>query len=459
MALEWIPEPISDDAPCGPNLDATDDAEFVDYYFDAMGRLPDPYFTPGVNTGSGKTPDKLFDPKSVDWPAESEAIESLLQKSRDIRLLALRAQWAVLAGRLPDMADSVRAIADALEAFGGDLHPESHGGIQDRRDALGELGSRDSIQLPLMYCGLTGNGDVTVRRMRVAEGRYTAGDGEGDVNAGAMRSLLASTDVAAQVGRSHAALITLADAFNRIIRHCKLNDSFNPDFGETVNILNEMRGLINDARPDLRGAEADLEPAPAEEEEAGEDGGEETAGAEESGGVTTMVVQNLPASAIKSHAEARQALLTCEVYFRAKEPSSAALLLVVQARLLIGKSLMEAMQILLPAEAQKAIVSFGPQAGFALPVDKLRQLSAEVPNGAPVQPPEVEEVGDPPVVTNTGEAAAALKGVEDFFRRSEKSSPVPILLQRARSYLDKDFQALMSELIPAAPAPAAAPAQ
>ncbi len=458
MALEWITEPISDDAPCGPNLDATDDAEFVDYYFDAMGRLPDPYFTPGVNTGSGQTPDKLFDPKSVDWAAESEAIEGLLHKSRDIRLLALRAQWAVLAGRLPDMADSVRAIADALESFGADLHPEAHSGIQDRRDALGELGSRDAIQLPLMYCGLTGTTDVTVRRMRVAEGRYTAGDGESDVNAGSMRSMLASADSAAQVGRSHAALMTLADAFNRIIRNCKLNDGFNPDFGETINILNEMRGLITDARPDLRGAEADLEPAEAEDG-AGDAEGAATDGGEESGGTTTMVVQNLPPSAIRSHAEARQALLTCEVYFRAKEPSSAALLLVVQARLLIGKSLMEAMQILLPAESQKAIVSFGPQTGFALPVDKLRQLSAEVPNGAPVQPPEVEEVGDPPVVTNTGEAAAALKGVEDFFRRSEKSSPVPILLQRARSYLDKDFQALMSELIPAAPAAPAAPAQ
>ena len=34
MALEWITEKVSDDAPCGPDLDATDDPEYVDYYFD-----------------------------------------------------------------------------------------------------------------------------------------------------------------------------------------------------------------------------------------------------------------------------------------------------------------------------------------------------------------------------------------------------------------------------------------
>lgn len=452
MALEWITTPVSEEAPCGPDLDATDDAEFVDYYFDALGRLPDPYFTPGVNTGNGKTPDRLFDPRSVDFAGECGQIDGMLRRSRDIRLLVLRAQWAILAGRLPDMAEAVKAVADGLETFGAEMHPATHSTVQSRREALGELGMRDSVQMPLMYCGLTGDPDVTLRRFRVADGRYTAGDGEDDVSGSRLRSALASSDMAAQVARSHAALITLADAFNRILRACKTNETqpFTPDVSETIAILDEMRGLINDARPDLRGAEADLEPSEAEEAPVAEDGAE--AGAEGSEAPVAAAAP-VPAGAIKSHAEARQALLTCEVYFRAFEPSSAALLLVTQARLLIGKSLIEAMDILLPSDASRAVVEFGPQSGFALPLDKLQALSREVPEGAPVQPPEQAEVCDPPVVTSTAEAAGVLRAVEDFFRRSEKSSPVPILLQRARSYLDKDFQSLMAELIPVPPSP------
>lgn len=455
MAMDWITTPVSDGEPCGPDLDSTDDAEYVDYYFDALGRLPDPYFTPGVTTpDGGKTPDRLFDPRSVEHGKEYEQIDGMLQRSRDIRLLALRAQWAALAGRLPEVADAVKAIADGIDAFGNDMHPQAHSSINDRRDAINELGVFDSMQMPLQYCGLVGTTDVTLRKLRVADGKYTAADGEEELDGGNMRSLLGSNDVADHVSRSHAALITLAEAFNRIQRACKLNETqpFSPEIGETIAILDEMRGAINDARPDLRGAEADLAPIEEVEEYPEEEGGADGGEAGE-GGVTMVAAAPLPPSAIKSHAEARQALLTVEVYFRAFEPSSAALLLVTQARLLIGKSLMEAMQILLPSEAGKAVVEFGPQAGFALSVDKLKALANEAPSGAPVSPPEPEEVGDPPVVTTTAEASSALRGVEDFFRRSEKSSPVPILLQRARSYLDKDFQALMSELIPA-PKPA-----
>ncbi len=456
--MDWITTPVSDDDPCGPDLDATDDADFVDYYFDALGRLPDPYFTPGMTKpDGGRTPDRVFDQKSVDHAAEYGRIDDMLKRSRDIRLLVLRAQWAVLAGRLPDMAAAVKAIADGIEAFGNDMHPVAHGAINDRRDALSELGQRDSVQLPLQYVGLTGNTEVTLRRIRVADGKYTPGDGEKNLDGSKLRSMLASPEAAAAVARNHAALISLAESFIRILRACKLNETqpFVPEVTETVAILDEMRGLINDARPDLRGAEADLEAAAAD---AAEEGGPEAGAAADTpaddGAPAAPAAPPLPASAIRSHAEARQALLTCEVYFRAYEPSSAALLLVTQARLLIGKSLMEAMQILLPSEAGKAMIEFGPQTGFVLSTDKLKALSNEAPSGAPAPAPEPAEVGDPPVVTNTQEAAAALRGVEDFFRRSEKSSPVPILLQRARSYLDKDFQALMSELIPA-PKPAA----
>lgn len=70
MALEWALKPVSDDAPCGPDLDKSDDADFVDYYFDALGRLPERYVIPGMTVRQGdkdvQTPDRVFDPKTVE---------------------------------------------------------------------------------------------------------------------------------------------------------------------------------------------------------------------------------------------------------------------------------------------------------------------------------------------------------------------------------------------------------
>ena len=44
--------------------------------------------------------------------------------------------------------------------------------------------------------------------------------------------------------------------------------------------------------------------------------------------------------------------------------------------------------------------------------------------------------------------AGYIRAVESYFRTQEPTSPVPTLLVRARHYLDKDFDAIVAELIP-----------
>ena len=61
MKVEELLKPISADAPCGEDLLAVDDPDFVDYYFNVEERLPTSYFN--VLRGT------LFDPKSVDHKA------------------------------------------------------------------------------------------------------------------------------------------------------------------------------------------------------------------------------------------------------------------------------------------------------------------------------------------------------------------------------------------------------
>ena len=60
---------------------------------------------------------------------------------------------------------------------------------------------------------------------------------------------------------------------------------------------------------------------------------------------------------IKNQAEAAAALLAVETYFAAHEPSSPALILVHQARALVGKPLTHSLEILLPEAAPRAIIT------------------------------------------------------------------------------------------------------
>ena len=66
MALEWLRDPISDDAPCGPDLEATDDNGFLDYYYEAESRMPERYFVPAMGSDNDEfTAGTLFDKTSI----------------------------------------------------------------------------------------------------------------------------------------------------------------------------------------------------------------------------------------------------------------------------------------------------------------------------------------------------------------------------------------------------------
>ena len=69
--------------------------------------------------------------------------------------------------------------------------------------------------------------------------------------------------------------------------------------------------------------------------------------------------------------EAQAALAACLGYFRRVEPSSPAVLLIGQAQRLIGKSLIEVIQIMFPDHVDKAMLEIGTDPKFQLPLERL----------------------------------------------------------------------------------------
>ncbi|MEL6689808.1 MAG: type VI secretion system ImpA family N-terminal domain-containing protein [Pseudomonadota bacterium] len=531
MSLEWIADPVSGDAPCGDDLFENDDAEYSEYYFDAVGRLPEAedYARRGMETGPGeRLPDEIFDPNSVNLKAELAAIDGLLKRSRDVRLLTLRAQWCALAADPGGLVDSLTAMAVLLEAQVDTAHPSLDDGPRDRLDALNDLTLMGAMILPLRYLDL-GDTGASLRRIKVTRGQFTAYDSEEDLIADQLLSALAKGGEEVEI--VHGQITEMKALISRIETACLDSDKpHTPQLGTLTAELDGILEFLAEGNPDLAGDED-----AAADGEAGEDGAAPAATGP--GGETVFVK---PATEVLDHDDARLRLVGVETYFGKHEPSSAAVLLVTQARLLIGKSLIEAFDALMPDAAPRSKVKFVSEMGFVISHASLTNLvnsmqvedypeeEAAAPEPAPMPEPEPEpepmpepveeadavtasdeeagdsgpeldEDGEPKKrsldevlamaeeeqkrkeaeeeaaraaaqaaemaaraamaeaepdrptfyrVTNQGEAAAQVMAVETYFRAVEKSSPVPILLARARSYIGKDFETLMREIVP-----------
>ncbi|MBL9055809.1 MAG: type VI secretion system ImpA family N-terminal domain-containing protein, partial [Rhodobacteraceae bacterium] len=128
MKLDDLLKPVSPDAPCGEDLLAVDEPEFVDYYFNVDDRFPSSYFKLATGT--------LFDPKSVDHRGETAQIDALLKQTRDLRLVGIEAKFQILAGRFKGWAEAVQGMIALVRTWPDDIHPRDP---VERQNALEEL--------------------------------------------------------------------------------------------------------------------------------------------------------------------------------------------------------------------------------------------------------------------------------------------------------------------------------
>ncbi|TNE68632.1 MAG: hypothetical protein EP336_04010 [Rhodobacteraceae bacterium] len=503
MSLDWVSKALAGDSPAGPDLWEADDAEYGDYYFSALDRIDITYVKPGMDSAT------VFDPADVDLKSELSSIDALLKRSRDLRLLSLRARWAILAGKLEACVESVEAIAGLMTEMPADVLPTLEHGPADRLDALNDLGHQETMLQPLRHLNLAGT-PTTYRLVTVARGEMTAREDEQDVDLGAlMRELSFAKD---ETEEERLVLKRFRNALHRISD--TVTSGPKPQFGPLDSLLSDILALLDAAVPD----QAPVAAPPASEAPA-------TSAAASLAGATAAapaIVPAPPQTEIKSQQEAAARLRAVEQYFRHFEPSSAALLLVTQSRMLLGKSLIEAFEVLMPDTAARAAINFAEDSGFRLSHGHLRALSDQamsVTTPPPVMPepetaPEPEPTPEPEAprklsideilgmhesggsapksappspaptpapaptaasstgkspafvpldpddeaallveaarypVTTSQEAQAQLMSIESYFRAVERSSPIPMLLTKARSYIGKDFESLMRELIP-----------
>lgn len=410
--MEGTPEPISAEAPCGPDLDLEGDPTFLNFMAAAEGQLPGSFFS--------------FDRKSIDFPAVFAAAEPLLKRTHDIRLHALLAKLSILNRDLPSFAKWMSAIASLLEERWEEVHPRGEDGDFGARLAqLGTLNDGPVVVLPLQYAPLIEtqrDGALVFRTELIASGDAKARDGETLPTPATALRLLEQCDFALLQERT-ALMGRLARAAASIERTTQERVGY-----EQGVKLNDLRSLIERIHAYLQSAVARRDPnaaALAPSADSADHGGEPVA------------APGAKAGRFASLAAVDAALAAAHGYFLANEPSSPAVMLVGQARESLGKTLYDVLKLLAPAHADAARVFVGRDSPFPVQVSALANTAAPELSRASVDPS-----------ASRAEAMAVIDAVAAHLRSAEPSSPAPLLLERAKSLASRDFLTLLGELMP-----------
>ncbi len=413
-----LSEVIEEDAPCGPDLDLAYDPDYSLFVARAEGLLPEKSFFD-------------FDRTKNDLAKESSAVEALLGRTRDLRLLVLLAKLRILNREIGGFVAALTAMAALLRLRWEHVHPAAEEGDFGLRIVVIEsLDDTTSIIMPLLHAPLTVSrriGPVNYRMVQIAQGEVTTREGESAPDLQAVETAFSDGDMAGLVQNRDLVVAALA-ALAEMEACIEEQNAGSLSLGRLKPTLDKIRSTLDGAIV-KRDPGAALAPPTAGSVDAGDAG-------PEAAPPTASMPLDTPAGI-------RRALLGAELYFRSHEPSSPALLLVAQARQLVGKGLAESVQLLVPDHAGDATINVGGRMVFDLPIERLATLLA-----AEADAETAETEADPPAAGSRREALDILQQVAAHLRVREPSSAIPLLCERARSMAERDFMSLLREMLP-----------
>ena len=432
-------ESVSEDQPSGPDLELAGDGDFFNYTLPAENKLPSQYLD-----STGKI---TFDRSALNLDSEVSEISALLERSRDLRLTSLLAQFGSSGLSLSLFAESLTLMHGLLQEQWDTVHPQGEDGdFTMRKIAVEALDDRIRVAIPLAHVTLVRSrsaGPITYRACELATNPAGKRPVEEVLPVSAISEAFKSADARAEL-ETTVALVQDALAALRGIRALfidKADYESVPQLPNTLGVLEGIESVLRREAPELFG---DVQASPGAS--AAPAASTETA-AVSAGPAPAVVIAPVPAAPLngpKNHGEAASVLEDVEAYFVANEPSSPALLLAHQARKLIGRPLIEAVEALAGPRTDGAQIRLGQAGGFTLTMETLRQLSSTSGGGQPVTPVRRD---DQKPIENRGQAQSAMLAVEQFLSANEPSSPVPMLLGKARELMGKDFSSLLGELL------------
>jgi type VI secretion system protein ImpA len=354
-----LAKPISANDPCGPDPDA--DPAFMNVLARLEVALPKSYFSRDNPEGRQKP----FDRAKIDFPAAFNDLGKILKESRDLRGFVIAGQLCLLNRDIAGFASCLGLITSYLGDYWEEIYPRAEDGDFIMREvALQALDENATVALPLQHAPIFTSkrlGPVIFRSQLVATGEVRADEDEDHPDAGGINAALKEaelSDLTAMLG--HVAAIRDAQSRMRAIWSERLGADQAVTFPRLAGLVGQIITFLEAAieRKAPGGQGAAIAEAP-------------TAGGGSAAATGTIVVAALPPGVCASVDEAQAALAGCLGYFRRVEPSSPAVLLIGQAQRLVGKSLIEVIQIMFPEHVDKAMLEIGDDTKYQLPLERL----------------------------------------------------------------------------------------
>ena len=420
-----LTQPIAADDPCGPDLDAIGDVQYLNFFAGAESLLPMSFFeVVNANGERGR-----FDPKAVDFAGQFAAAQPILARTRDLRLNLLLAKFSILNRDLDGFLCCLKATNLLLREQWEAVHPKGEDGDYALRAVTVEaIDVFPTVINPLQFVPLIENrrhGNLNYRAYQIAHGEIPAGDADADgPDLAAIERIVSETDLdtlKATSGRCSAVAAEIAGI--KQTWHEKLNA------GQPIS-LDRLSGLVNGMAAWLAGLVASRDQAAI------------AATAEDVGPVDTQAPSDTT-GVVTSSAQASAALAAVAGYFARMEPSNPALLLVRQAQEMVGKSFIEVMRMLVPAHVESAAINIGRDKVFDLPIERMAELATSLSSTAENNTQDIVFS-----VESRAQALGLLAKVASFFRTAEPSSPIPFLADRARDLAQRDFLSLLNDVLP-----------
>lgn len=453
---------ISDDDPCGPDLE--DDADFMNVTARLEVALPAQYFR---RDDDGRQ--VAFDRSGIEFPAAFSDIAKLLERSRDLRVFVLAGKLAILNRDLPAFAACLTTIASLLSEHWEGVHPRAmDGDFIMRAVALQSLDELPTVVLPLQHAPLFVSrriGPFAFRSQLVATGETKLVEGEQHPDQGTIQAALTDADID-DLTATLARVRAISDALGaiRAIWQEKVGADHALSFPRLSALVDQIIAFL-DAAVGRRVPGHQAVPA-----------------AEAAPGAAAPAGSNSFApGACSNILQVKDTLASCLGYFRRMEPSSPAVLLIGQAQQLIGKSLIEVIQIMFPEHLDRAGLEIGDRPRFRLPLERLSapedasyeessedetsyddaseeadasgaDEDAEAPDGDDPEAAEAPRAAAPgkpgPKIESRADAVAGMMAVAAFYRQIEPSHPTPLLMDKACALAQHDFMALLGNILP-----------
>ena len=458
---------ISDDDPCGPDLE--DEADFMNIMARLEVALPTQYFR---RDDDGRQ--VAFDRSGIEFPAAFSDIAKLLERSRDLRVFVLAGKLAILNRDVPAFAACLTTITTLLSEYWEEVHPRAMDGDFIMREvALQSLDELPTVVLPLQHAPLFVSrriGPFAFRSQLVATGETRLVEGEQHPDQGVIQAALAEADID-DLTATLARIRAISDALGAIgtIWLEKVGADHALSFPRLSALVEQIIAFVDTAvgrRVPGHQAAPGVEIAPGAPAPAG--------------------TNSYAPGACNSILQVKDTLAACLGYFRRMEPSSPAVLLIGQAQQLIGKSLIEVIQIMFPEHLEKAVLEIGDRPRFRLPLERLSapdepaedDTSYEETSYDDASEEEGESGGDDDAdvsgedgsgedgseaagqprlsapekpslkIESRAAAVAGMRAVSAFYRQIEPSHPTPLLMDKACALAQHDFMALLGNILP-----------